>query len=68
MAQGYYKGMSYGQDDVPIEEVFKSYGLDELMPDLKLCTGVPKRFVNEYLNSSDSTPKKGKKHTPAMGG
>jgi aldehyde:ferredoxin oxidoreductase len=68
MAQGYYKGMNYGQDGVPTEEALISYGLEELIPDLKLCTGVPERLVNEYLNSSNSTPKKGKKHTPAMGG
>jgi len=67
MAQGYYKAMNYKQDGVPTADALKSYGMDEMIPDLQICTGAPERLVNEYLNSSVSD-KKGKKHTPAMGG
>jgi aldehyde:ferredoxin oxidoreductase len=67
MVQGYYEGMGFKEDGVPTEATLESYGLDAMIPDLQICTGAPKRFINEYLLSDDSV-KKGQKHRPSMGG
>jgi aldehyde:ferredoxin oxidoreductase len=49
MVQGYYEGMGFGQDGVPRQETLSALGLDDMVPDLAVCTGAPHRLVNEYL-------------------
>lgn len=66
MVQGYYRGLGFRQDGVPTEETLRAYGLDDLVPDLKDCTGAPERLVNEYLVMGGGRQKQ--KHTPAIGG
>lgn len=66
MVQGYYAGMEYSQNGVPTADTLKEYGLDEMIPDLAICTGAPAPLINEYReeNPVGHHPK----HKPAMGG
>ena len=66
MIQGYYEGIGFRQDGVPTEETLRACGLEDLIPDLKVCTGAPERLVNEYLVAGGGQKKE--KHTPAIGG
>jgi aldehyde:ferredoxin oxidoreductase len=50
MVQGYYEGMGFEQNGLPSSETLRSYGLDEMIPDLAISTGAPVPLVNEYLN------------------
>ena len=68
MVQGYYAGMGFGQDGVPLPETLYALGLDEMIPDLAICTGAPKRLVNEYLTSDMAVRDKKKMPTPMQGG
>lgn len=49
MVQGYYEGMGFEQNGLPTPETLRSYGLDEMIPDLAISTGAPAPLVNEYL-------------------
>jgi aldehyde:ferredoxin oxidoreductase len=53
MVQGYYAGMGYEKNGVPTAETLRSYGLEELVPDLATSTGAPAPLVNHYLMSSE---------------
>lgn len=53
MVQGYYAGMGYEKNGLPTTETLRSYGLDELIPDLAISTGAPSPLVNEYLSSNN---------------
>lgn len=67
MIQGYYEGMGFRHDGIPKEITLRSYGLNDLIPDLAISTGTPERLVNEYLYSG-AAMKKGKKIKPMIGG
>ena len=54
MCQGYYKAMGYQQNGVPTAETLNSLGLDNMIADLNICTGVPQKLVNEYLSAGAS--------------
>ncbi|MDO9084932.1 MAG: aldehyde ferredoxin oxidoreductase family protein [Anaerolineaceae bacterium] len=51
MVQGYYEGMGFRQDGAPSAETLRSYGLDEMIPDLAISTGAPAVLINEYLKN-----------------
>jgi aldehyde:ferredoxin oxidoreductase len=53
MVQGYYAGMGYEKSGLPSAETLRSYGLDELIPDLAISTGAPAPLVNEYLTAKN---------------
>ena len=68
MIQGYYEGMGFGQDGVPLPETLSALGLDAMIPDLEVSTGAPQRLVNEYLISDMAMKDKKKVPTPMQGG
>jgi aldehyde:ferredoxin oxidoreductase len=53
MARGYYDGMGFQSDGITTAEILKSYGLDEMIPDLAICTGAHKPIVNDYIMRTD---------------
>jgi len=57
MMQGYYAGMGFEQDGVPRAETLASYGLKEMISDLAISTGAPKRLINNYLDSKTAIQK-----------
>ncbi|MFN2286222.1 MAG: aldehyde ferredoxin oxidoreductase family protein [Anaerolineae bacterium] len=68
MIQGYYEGMGFGQDGVPLPETLNALGLDAMIPDLEISTGAPQRLINEYLVSDMAMKDKKKVPTPMQGG
>jgi aldehyde:ferredoxin oxidoreductase len=68
MVQGYYEGMGFGQDGIPLPETLSALGLDDMIPDLQINAGAPNRLVNEYLVSDMAVKSKKKAPIPMQGG
>jgi aldehyde:ferredoxin oxidoreductase len=56
MAQGYYHGMGFAKNGIPLQETLKELSLAFCLKDISNCTGVPEPLENKYLKEQNKHP------------